>query len=615
MKSGAAFEMLEEDLFFPGKLIDSDSDSERGSDSEHRTSSFSSTFGSHSNSDTNLESVSESTAPSSDDMSPPTPTTATLPSTPSRSNSPTERVAINEEKEAEELLAQVIAGYSITNEEASADMDIAIPDVPSPTIQPQVTNPKSLITQPLGSSFAGSAVSLIMSSVGSAAPPDSLYETTPITIEPNARGTRPRGYSLAASLSVPDSESHTTSSADVIPPVPLLLRTVPKPPANPRDHSLLESIYMKLLESRFINISPLALLANSIGLTFKDLRTHPPLQYRFPAIHHKPRCANDGTEKSVDYPEREDLSDSDDARDAILPSPVPRSIKKRNSRRISTQSFEEEVHISEDNRYVDVRALMRHSSPYITLDEARASALSPSTKSMFPGISSAKLQRGSFLPNTTMNLDLKTLNLHLALRASEILACSESMWEWVLEYQGKDENKPNRTAVRPHRSGSGSVEMAPRTSVTSMTSHDDSQNSFRKSLLDLTRDEFNGLLSKFEMDMRDKCGLGNALEERFSWPSAESTPSPERKIFETACEKWDKWEMEQEANHHQRIPAGPYIATRPSPTAQQFSDSNDYISHGHGRGKKRVSTSSGSTLLPPTRRMSRAMRVFVAWNP
>lgn len=52
-------------------------------------------------------------------------------------------------------------------------------------------------------------------------------------------------------------------------PSPFLLRTLPRPPANPRDHRLLEKIYKEMHGSRFINLSPLSLLANSIGLYFK----------------------------------------------------------------------------------------------------------------------------------------------------------------------------------------------------------------------------------------------------------------------------------------------------------------------------------------------------------
>jgi hypothetical protein len=47
-------------------------------------------------------------------------------------------------------------------------------------------------------------------------------------------------------------------------------RPVSGPPLNPRDHSLLEYIYAEMHASRFINLSPLSLLANSLPVYFKS---------------------------------------------------------------------------------------------------------------------------------------------------------------------------------------------------------------------------------------------------------------------------------------------------------------------------------------------------------
>ena len=38
-------------------------------------------------------------------------------------------------------------------------------------------------------------------------------------------------------------------------------------------------------------------------------------------------------------------------------------------------------------------------------------------------------------PNLAVDVDLRTLNLHLAVRVKEIVACAEAMWEWVCEFQ------------------------------------------------------------------------------------------------------------------------------------------------------------------------------------
>ena len=43
------------------------------------------------------------------------------------------------------------------------------------------------------------------------------------------------------------------------------------------------------------------------------------------------------------------------------------------------------------------------------------------------------------LPNPALNVDLRSLNLHLALRVKEIVACAVTMWEWVCEFQKRQE--------------------------------------------------------------------------------------------------------------------------------------------------------------------------------
>ncbi len=50
---------------------------------------------------------------------------------------------------------------------------------------------------------------------------------------------------------------------------PILLRNLDRPPTNPHDHSLLETIYNEMHSARFINLEPVALLANMLPLHFK----------------------------------------------------------------------------------------------------------------------------------------------------------------------------------------------------------------------------------------------------------------------------------------------------------------------------------------------------------
>lgn len=51
----------------------------------------------------------------------------------------------------------------------------------------------------------------------------------------------------------------------------MLYKPSPRTPFNPRNHSLLERIYCEMHEARFINLTPLALLAAQLGLYFKRM--------------------------------------------------------------------------------------------------------------------------------------------------------------------------------------------------------------------------------------------------------------------------------------------------------------------------------------------------------
>lgn len=41
------------------------------------------------------------------------------------------------------------------------------------------------------------------------------------------------------------------------------------------------------------------------------------------------------------------------------------------------------------------------------------------------------------LPNGMLEVDLRTLNMHLGIRVKEVLGCAEAMWDWVVDYQIK----------------------------------------------------------------------------------------------------------------------------------------------------------------------------------
>ncbi|KAH7908054.1 hypothetical protein BJ138DRAFT_1013523 [Hygrophoropsis aurantiaca] len=157
---------------------------------------------------------------------------------------------------------------------------------------------------------------------------------------------------------------------------------------------------------RFVNLAPLSLLANMLGLWFKDVRTHPPLVLKFPPL--------DGEAEAV----------------------------------------------------VPLSGLQDGGTRYAAFDSAHSSACSPSWKPSTPN-----RKTGLNLPNEMLSVDLRSLNLHLQLKVKEILGCSEAMWEWVCQHENPA----------------------------------------------MTRSEFDDLLVRFELDMREHAGLGSALARRFDW--------------------------------------------------------------------------------------------------
>lgn len=68
-------------------------------------------------------------------------------------------------------------------------------------------------------------------------------------------------------VTTPPFTPHTTSFS-----TPPLVRTVQKAPLNPRDHTVLETIYTEMHAKRFINLAPLSVVANGLSVWFKGMR-------------------------------------------------------------------------------------------------------------------------------------------------------------------------------------------------------------------------------------------------------------------------------------------------------------------------------------------------------
>lgn len=202
-----------------------------------------------------------------------------------------------------------------------------------------------------------------------------------------------------------------------------------------------------------------------------------------------------------------------------------------NSPRSTT--FGDDSTIADEHRWVNMTGLIKRESRYISLDDARMSAFSPSNRSSFPAMSPVRSIPGlpvveppvasgavpspgadghpptaggkqpvrgqeqkNRLPNATLNIDLRSLNMHLALRTAEVLACAESMWEWVASYQKRAQAE--RAAGRP-RAGSLASELTPGASRLPVLPPDPAADAFKSAILDLTREDFDGLLVKFEL--------------------------------------------------------------------------------------------------------------------
>ncbi|KAG7088341.1 hypothetical protein E1B28_012345 [Marasmius oreades] len=482
--------------------------------------------------------------------------------------------------------------------------------------------------------------------------------------------------------------SQQVSEGTTIAPIsPFVLRQLPKPPVNPRDHSLLEMIYNEMHSSRFINLSPLSILPNTLGLYFKDVRTHPPLQFKFP-----PRAVPLGSglrtaDQAHDsyHPEY----DENEGRDAIptLPMVTEPRARRHSSAAPSQKHFfvsnppnggldGREDGCDEDN-FLTVRSLIRGTSPYISLDDSPPAAFSPSARASFlrsplkqriefPLSDSERAGRASpdsleavnatpfsvaasvsmlrsRLPNKRLNVDLRSLNLHLCARVAEVLACTETMWEWVQEYQEKIRVEK---ATRTQRTRSKSVDVHPRFITPAPETTSDR---LMAAVGRLAREEFEDLLLRFYLDMQDHVGIDHAIQKRFGWSTLRTSPTAERKSFDDACKRYALWEQDQQARRVDRPHASSRTWTRPlsasytsnfspldsltsppeavfqlEPATSEGGASNltprpsADTSRGRPRRERSSSYSAPRSQTPHVssepNRLSRAMRVFVAWK-
>jgi hypothetical protein len=106
------------------------------------------------------------------------------------------------------------------------------------------------------------------------------------------------------------------------------------------------------------------------------------------------------------------------------------------------------------------------------------------------------------------NFDPHSLNLHLALQTNEVLGCAEAMWGWVLAYQAREKEREKGVEVVGHGKrmrmpsisvGEGKERDKPRTIMPLRVQADGMTEETRATLIELTRAEFDGLLTQFDL--------------------------------------------------------------------------------------------------------------------
>lgn len=676
MKPGAAFEMIEEDLFFPGQSGSDIDEDDVADDQESVVSEESKDRSSTGRDDNHRESIPPTSAiPAIQGADAPSMSTShSLPISGLTDISLPPALTLDRLTNSTEGATQSSTSINSTKTVTSFP---SYPPNGTPTLPSQyddtavkVAPPKKgRSSRPSSSSsklgIGNSSIPSIMSAHNSPAmgnrEPIAFFVSTslPAALHPGqvATQTSPR---LTASATE-GASGPPKPQGDVF-----LLRAMSKPLGNPRDHSLLNKIYREMHSSRFINLNPLSILANSLGLYLKDVRTHPPLQFFFPPT--EALLSDQSSEAVTDSSDTEDPSGSqlhrsgrDIADVALAASPYA---KRRRSSTAASYTMNL-LGVEEEDHYLSMRDLMQEKSQYVKLDESRTAGFAPSTRpgqhqrfrdsgkprdtspsaSFHPMDGFAEsmdsianhtnhMLTRSRLPNETLRFDVRTLNLHLAMRVAEILACSEAMWEWVVEFQRQRKQKraaDEKVAARRSRAGSLAGQGDTRANV--------ARNPAEQKLFvieQLSRSDFDELLFNFKLDMREQAILGGVLEDRFGWTSLPSNPL-EQDIFDKACEKWEEYliacrEQEQLEQETRRLhyPDAKYRKHRNS-SSSNITELPTHSSTSHalsesGRPLSTRPTASASSTnqphsLPAGQRrspeklkLSRAMRVFVAWK-
>ncbi|EJD45643.1 hypothetical protein AURDEDRAFT_113983 [Auricularia subglabra TFB-10046 SS5] len=445
-----------------------------------------------------------------------------------------------------------------------------------------------------------------------------------------------------------------------------------KPLVNPHDHSELESIYNGMHSDRWINLEVLSLLNSMLVMHFVDVRSHAPVHVAFPPYTAIKPTRSETTSKSDStkgdtapsspVTTRRELSRSRSGRIAparaeVVPEPnVASAVPPR--LRAASVSKTPPVNVaptaststaaappppfpppSYGSAHVTVSPTAtspvqppssntsspKPTAPKLAIPVSPASNSTPSSPfatQPYPtmGGPGSKLARAHTLPNTTWNFDPGTLPLHLSLRVSEVRACMEAMWDWmVANGKGTDDpigvRPPTNVPVMPDelglphgaqgtkrwsdRHGGGtfaslgssvvvgawagisnpakdgaapsSMHLSSSASVSAAVSAASSGSGAssapapvgppgemtrempaiytpRGQARLMTRAELERLVDRFEMDMHDHISLATSLASRLNWQAPKDHPPPaERKAFDESVALWEDYIQQQAA--------------------------------------------------------------------
>lgn len=192
----------------------------------------------------------------------------------------------------------------------------------------------------------------------------------------------------------------------------------------------------------------------------------------------------------------------DNARLPAAPTRRPRarvSTKSASSGSLGTtimspvRSVRSPLSFSNDNTPVENLEDLRSESPLMfatTTGSETASDKSPPTSALVLAPSTSPPPPTPSPPSTpgslerSLEVDLKSLHMHLSLRVAETLACAEAMWEWVLAEQVRYAESQKRR--RYH--GSSYV-----------LGHEEEEDLQIMAIREMSRADFDSCLSRFEM--------------------------------------------------------------------------------------------------------------------